>query len=591
MANVMIDIAAEFVGAKAFKQADTATDKLTKNVKTLAKTLGIGLSVGAVVAFGKASVKAFAEDEAAATRLSKAVTNLGLGFEDTRIKAFIADLESTAFVADDVLRPAFQSLLTTTGSVAKSQELLKLALDVSAGSSEDLATVSNDLALAYVGQTKGLKKYDLGLSAAELTTANFEEIQKKLNSQFAGQNAARLDTYAGKMEAVNLAFNNAQETVGGGLLDAFSILGGENGIGSVTTAIDGMAAAAAESITSLALVIKELEKIPVIGGLLDRLKNPLGLPQEFLAFGKGGLLDQFRELSKESKQFGGIYATKYLGEVEKANAAARKKAEEEAARRAKELLGFKNKQLANEKAQLAAKKLQGIIDKGNLALAKGSDVFDLEKIQLQAAEINQAEQLGKATNAAQLLQIGNDTARLNVKKSMLALEDAIAAKDEAAIIAATKRLEKDVKSLDALTGQNTQLATLKSILEGLQPKKLIDIQNLKEAIDLLNRPPLGTAPSAGNPLAMPESLNPIKGAGGVRAPRAFTEPELKYFDSAGDYLYAGSPLEAMFGAGGSGSSPAPINITVQTGVGDPNAIAEAIDNVLREARQRGTLLP
>jgi hypothetical protein len=73
MANVMIDIAAEFVGAKAFKQADTATDKLTKNVKTLAKTLGIGLSVGAVVAFGKASVKAFAEDEAAATRLSKAV--------------------------------------------------------------------------------------------------------------------------------------------------------------------------------------------------------------------------------------------------------------------------------------------------------------------------------------------------------------------------------------------------------------------------------------------------------------------------------------------------------------------------------------
>jgi hypothetical protein len=31
------------------------------------------------------------------------------------------------------------------------------------------------------------------------------------------------------------------------------------------------------------------------------------------------------------------------------------------------------------------------------------------------------------------------------------------------------------------------------------------------------------------------------------------------------------------------------NITVQTGVGDPNAIAEAIDNVLREAQQRGTL--
>jgi hypothetical protein len=30
-------------------------------------------------------------------------------------------------------------------------------------------------------------------------------------------------------------------------------------------------------------------------------------------------------------------------------------------------------------------------------------------------------------------------------------------------------------------------------------------------------------------------------------------------------------------------------ININTGVGDPNAIAEAIDNVLREAQQRGTL--
>jgi hypothetical protein len=482
--------------------------------------------------------------------------------------------------------------LTTTGSVAKSQELLKLALDVSAGSSEDLATVSNDLALAYVGQTKGLKKYDLGLSAAELTTANFEEIQKKLNSQFAGQNAARLDTYAGKMEAVNLAFNNAQETVGGGLLDAFSILGGENGIGSVTTAIDGMAAAAAESITSLALVIKELEKIPVIGGLLDRLKNPLGLPQEFLAFGKGGLLDQFRELSKESKQFGGIYATKYLGEVEKANAAARKKAEEEAARRAKELLGFKNKQLANEKAQLAAKKLQGIIDKGNLALAKGSDVFDLEKIQLQAAEINQAEQLGKATNAAQLLQIGNDTARLNVKKSMLALEDAIAAKDEKAIIAATNRLNEDLKIFGALSNQKIKLTEIEDILRKLLPKELIDLKNLNEAIRLLGVIGGGTGSTAattsmGKAPIMPASLNgmPVgRGPSGARPNAGFTNEELQYFEDLNQYQFGGMLPPASSG----GSSKVEITV-VAPPYTDPNATAEAIEQVLVNAISRGTI--
>jgi hypothetical protein len=530
MASVVIDIATEFTGKKGFKQAETSTDKLSKSVKSLGKNLGLALSATAVIAFGKASIKAFMEDEAAAARLTKAVQNLGLGFEDARIKTFIQDLESTALVADDVLRPAFQSLLTTTGSVAKSQDLLKLALDVSAGSGESLATVSNDLALAYVGQTKGLKKYDLGLTAAELSTANFEDIQKKLNGQFSGQNATRLDTYAGKMEAVNIAFGNAQETIGAGLLDAFSILGGDAGIGSVTNAINEMATAASESIVSLALVVEELQKIPVVGGLLDRLKNPLGLPQEFLAFGKGGLLDEFRALSKESKQFGGIYATKYLGELDKANAAARKKAEQEAAKRAKLLLDNKNKQLAVEKAQLAAKKLQATIDKANLLLGKGESVFDLDKIQLNAALINQAQLLGKATEGSQILQIANDTARLNVKRSMLALEEAIASKDEAAILAATAKLNEDLKILGALSNQKTQMVAIESILKGLSPKDLINQENLNEALrkirlmlDLLAQvkppsliPSTGTPPPSGGPFVQtPNGISPITPARSV----------------------------------------------------------------------------
>jgi hypothetical protein len=43
MANVVIDIATEFTGKKGFKQAETATDKLTKNVKESSKKLWRGL--------------------------------------------------------------------------------------------------------------------------------------------------------------------------------------------------------------------------------------------------------------------------------------------------------------------------------------------------------------------------------------------------------------------------------------------------------------------------------------------------------------------------------------------------------------------
>jgi hypothetical protein len=58
-----ISLAAEFVGKNAFKQADKATDKLSKNVKSLGRALGVTLGVGAILAFGKASVKAAAADE------------------------------------------------------------------------------------------------------------------------------------------------------------------------------------------------------------------------------------------------------------------------------------------------------------------------------------------------------------------------------------------------------------------------------------------------------------------------------------------------------------------------------------------------
>ena len=41
--------------------------------------------------------------------------------------------------------------------------------------------------------------------------------------------------------------------------------------------------------------------------------------------------------------------------------------------------------------------------------------------------------------------------------------------------------------------------------------------------------------------------------------------------------------------GGIGAFDRDINITVNTGVGDPNAIAEAIENLLRDANARCTL--
>jgi len=364
MSNVVIDIAAEFTGKKAFKQAETSTDKLSKGVKSLAKTLGVAFSATAVIAFGKASVKAFAEDEAAATRLSKAVENLGLGFEDAKIKTFIADLEKTASVSDDVLRPAFQSLLQTTGSVAKSQELLKLALDVSAGSGVDAVQVSKDLSLAYLGQTKGLAKYNLGLTKAELQTAGFNKIQDKLNDQFSGQNAARLGTYAGQMEAVNVALGNAQETIGKALLNSFSILAGDSGIGGVTNSIDKLAESIGYAIGGVADLLAELKKIPGLPQVDVGMIPVVGAWLEILmARGKAAAI--------KPKPFTTPMTISGSTDSDVKAAAARKAAEAAAKKRAAELLAIQKKTLKSSQDQLK--------------ISKAKAIFDLQKIQLEAA--------------------------------------------------------------------------------------------------------------------------------------------------------------------------------------------------------------
>ncbi len=229
MAELRIPIIGEFKGKKAFDQAGKSTSTLEKGVKRLGGALAATFGAQQVLKFAKNAAKAFIEDEQAATRLAQSVKNLGLAFETPRIEEFISQLSRASGVTDDQLRPAMQKLLQTTGSVAKSTELLTQALDISRGSGVDYETVVNDLSLAYVGQTRGLKKYSLGLSQAELKTMSFADVQAKLADQFKGANSAYLETYAGKLSILSTAAGEASEIIGKSLVDSLSILAGDGG--------------------------------------------------------------------------------------------------------------------------------------------------------------------------------------------------------------------------------------------------------------------------------------------------------------------------------------------------------------------------
>jgi hypothetical protein len=242
MADLKIDIATVFSGAKAFKDATKSTLSLNSQVKTLAKSY-VGLFTAQRLArSGFNAAKAFAQDDKAARVLTQSLDNLGLAFADSSVKTFIADLERQFGILDDQLRPAYQRLLTTTGDVAKSQQLLRTALDLSAASGADVVSVAGDLSKAFVGQTRSLAKYGIGLTQAELKAMDFEQVQTRINTLFGGQALTSVNTYSGSLDRLTVAAANAQEAIGRGLVESLAALGGggqgglENTIGLVEKA-------------------------------------------------------------------------------------------------------------------------------------------------------------------------------------------------------------------------------------------------------------------------------------------------------------------------------------------------------------------
>ena len=556
------------VDTKGFKQADTALGKLNNNVKSLAKSFGVAYGTAQVIAYGKAAVKAFSEDEAAAKRLAGAVNNLGIGFANPAIADYIAKLEKSAAIADDVLRPAFQGLLTTTGSLTQSQKLLNDAITISRASGIDLATVSEDLAKGYVGITKGLSKYNTGLTKAELGSKSFAEILDVLLKRSAGAAEDYLGTTAYKFDVLSVASSNASEIIGGGLVDAFALLAGGTDAKDAATAIEKIA-------TAIANVERAIGRtVGAIPTLISNLKN---LPKSIFGGFAGkaaGVNIQTTQKKEEVK----------LTVSQKRQQELLAKLEAAAVKRNRELLALKNKQLATDK-------LKAAIEKANAALGKGQEIFDMDKIQIAAALTNQAEQLGKATTGAQILQIANDVARLKVKQDILALEDAIASGDQKAIESATKKLNEDLKILGTLNSQGIKLVEIKSILDSIEPKDLINTKNLDDALDKIKEMLDLLAKMGG--FGGSTSTSTSKGASTVAGTNASVASLGGVVSSIGSNLIETtlpSMVQTIIQPNGrewsSGFSP---TININTGIGDPNAIAEAVNQVIQDAVDRGTL--
>ena len=280
---------------KKLGEADKAVEDNSSKISEFGKKAAAAFAVAAAaaVAYGTKlaidGVKAAIEDEQAQLRLANALKS-ATGATDAQIKAtedMILKTSLATGVADDQLRPALQRLAVSTKDTEEAQKLLSLALDISKGSGKDLETVANALGKAHDGQSTALGRLGLGLSAAELKTMTFTEVQQKLSDLYGGAASANAETFQGKIDRLKVGFDEAKESLGFALLpqvEKFITYLNETGIPTLNgfiaglTGNQGLSAGLAETQRGAETFGKAIGSvIGIIQGFITFLREAIGL--------------------------------------------------------------------------------------------------------------------------------------------------------------------------------------------------------------------------------------------------------------------------------------------------------------------------
>lgn len=349
MAAIRIDIASEFKD-KGFKNAQKSTDKLNRSFVNLQRTaLKTFVAVAGIRAL-RNSVRAFADEDKAVKNLTQSLKNLGLGYNVGAIENYISATQAATGVSDDQLRPAMVELVQVTLDAQKATELLNSAMDLSAGTGSGLNASIKALTRAYNGNYTSLGKLQRVYTSAELEAMGFEKAVAALNETFGGTAAANADSYGGKIDRLNIAVDEARETIGKGLVDAFETLAD----GDFDKVIDAIAASARG-----------------LSGFMRNIAFSIQYTKALLKTGWTIGPDEQAQLDMIRRQ--------WMDPADNSNTAA---ANRVFLRDMKSQLAIQKK-IATERAKTA--KLAEKEKKNQEALAKAKAVFDLEKIQIEAA--------------------------------------------------------------------------------------------------------------------------------------------------------------------------------------------------------------
>jgi hypothetical protein len=530
--------------AKGFKQAESATDKLGRSVKNLAKTLGLAFSAAAIINFGKAAVRASLEAQAQQQRLSALlkVTNGATQDQVNVLNDQAAALEKIGVVTGGNVTQVQSQLATFDLQIATIKALTPAILDYvtaekgATASASDFKSMTNGLAQALNGNFTSLTRTgfvlddvtkDLIKNGTEAERA--EALVKVLNSTYKDFNKNLRDTPAGQFQVLANSAEQAKTIIGTDLLAALQLVSGPEGIGGAADAMEEFATQIGNVIYGMGILTKKVKDfvdfeglnlinlIPVIGGY----------------FGSGGVFEKVAQSAANEK-------ARLAGTP--AQSPGQRMAIDKANRDALKLQKSKNT-LSKIDNDNTARKLTLTGDQ--LALLELEKKFDVERIGLYAA-LNQSTEGETRMRLLSLIAIHDQNAALAgmIKKANEA-EDAFAAFTEG----------------------------LRSVIRGM-------LDSVGGAIEALQKR-IGMQPSAGGGFGssgIPEGFSVFDG--GPNGYQGFGSG----MSDLGLGNYGGIAGAGIYGGGGA----AVVNYNINaSGIGDQQ-IASVVQNAIQDLNRYGS---
>ena len=458
-----------------------------------------------------------------------------------------------------------------------------------------------------------------------------------LGKSFKGAAGKELETFSGKMRVLGEAAGNAQEIIGTGLVDAFALLSGEaNTVDPLVTAMTDMATAISDATVGLGSLIGKLKELPG-GSLLGKLEIEM-IP--IIGAYLGILIDEGKKVKALMGPTQGYLGSMPVGIYETpAEAAKRRKIQEDEAKRQKQIAADKAKQAKADKQRLSLTKASAAFDTTRIGLAAAlKATYDKEtKLRLEAlmlieedkgeAALKKIDELAKFQKNADMQRLAGVTEISNatleslnkqllteirvINDSKMAEGDKELAREEAfkkynAAITAAGTLAAKESYNERVQIQLTEIARLASISKTSSAANTATLLLESAELKMIDRVAVAQKAADDQRLA---ALNEYAaalarvglGGGGSLSPSSKTLIDLGPSGGLGAGVIAGvnpgylAPMPTLpppapnYGynptMGFAGQS---IELTVNTGIGDPEAIARAIEDTLNQSTYRGT---